>query len=359
MNQIAQPELIGRTPAIGDLRREIDQIAPSRTKVLITGESGVGKELVARSIHSSSQRASQAFVAVNCAGLVETLLESELFGHMKGSFTGAFRDQAGKLKMADRGTIFLDEVGEMPARMQGLLLRFLETGELQKVGADRVEAPVDVRVITATNRDLDAMVRTGTFREDLYYRLNVVHVRVPPLRERKEDIPALANHFLTHISNRHATVVRAISPAAMQLFVAYHWPGNVRELQNVLERLAVTGRRAQIEPEDLPPELTVQFMDARPSRDRRRTVADDLFKQLITEGQSFWTTVYPLYMQREITRGTLRDLVRKGLQESCGSYRIVARMFNMPDADYKRFLNFLRKHECQLPYREYRMHLEN
>jgi len=170
---------------IAELSQEIDRIARSDAKVLITGESGVGKELVAHAIHQRSPRSARPMVAVNCAGLPETLLESELFGHVKGSFTGAYRDKQGKLEMADRGSIFLDEIGEMTLRMQGLLLRFMETGELQKVGADRVAGHVNVRVIAATNRNLRDMISEGTFREDLFYRLNVIHLVVPPLRERR------------------------------------------------------------------------------------------------------------------------------------------------------------------------------
>src|SRR6186713_2898768 len=190
--------LVGESPAMLDLKTELERVARSDAKVLVTGESGSGKELVAQAIHSGSPRADKAFVAVNCAGLPETLLESELFGHVRGSFTGAYRDKLGKLEMADSGTVFLDEIGEMTLRMQGLLLRFLETGELQKVGADHVTRRVNVRVIAATNRNLRDLIGQGAFREDLFYRLNVIHLTVPPLRERREDIPSLATHFLGH-----------------------------------------------------------------------------------------------------------------------------------------------------------------
>src|SRR3954452_5003237 len=202
MRRDQEPQLIGTSAEMGELRDEIGRISASEAKVLVTGESGVGKELVARAIHSGSPRASAPFVAMNCAGLPETLLESELFGHVKGSFTGAYRDKAGKLELADRGTMFLDEMGEMTLRMQGLLLRFLETGELQKVGSDRASAIVNVRVIAATNRDLKQLIDQGTFREDLYYRLNVIHLHVPALRERKADIPLLIEHFLERFSSQ-------------------------------------------------------------------------------------------------------------------------------------------------------------
>jgi transcriptional regulator with PAS, ATPase and Fis domain len=347
-------QLIGASAAMLALRSEIDHIARSEAKVLITGETGVGKELVARAIHEQSVRAPRPFAAVNCAGIPETLLESELFGHVKGSFTGAYRDKPGKLEVADRGTIFLDEIGEMTLRMQGLLLRFLESGELQKVGAERSAVSVDVRVVSATHRHLRDMIVEGTFREDLFYRLNVVHVHVPPLRDRREDIPALVGHCLTAFTRNPGYVVKTISPEAIRFMIDYAWPGNVRELQNVVERLVVTGRNEVIAPEDLPIEVRTRQSVERPGRERRRTVSEDLFRRLIDERESFWTAVYPLYMRREITRDNMRELVRRGLLEARGNYKIVARLFNMPQHDYKRFLNFLRKHDCQLPFKEYR-----
>jgi transcriptional regulator with PAS, ATPase and Fis domain len=355
MGRNGNGQLIGTSGVIAELAQEIERVARSDAKVLITGERGVGKELVAHSIHQHSPRAQRARVAVNCAGLPETLLESELFGHVKGSFTGAYRDKQGKLEIADGGSIFLDEIGEMTLRMQGLLLRFMEAGELQKVGADRIAGRVNVRVIAATNRNLRDMIAEGTFREDLFYRLNVIHLTVPPLRERREDIPALIEHFLAGFTRTNGHPVKHISPEAVKLLSDYSWPGNVRELENVIERLVVTGRNEVVTPDDLPMEVrTHQGVGLRPKRERRRTVADDLYKKLIEERESFWTAVYPLYMQREITRSNMRDLVRKGLEDARGNYRIVAKLFNMDSQDYKRFLNFLRKHDCQLPFKEYR-----
>jgi two-component system response regulator AtoC len=352
----ARPNLlVGGSPTMAELKAEIERVARSDAKVLITGESGTGKELVAQAVHNGSARSDRPFVAVNCAGLSETLLETELFGHVKGSFTGAYRDKLGKLELADSGTMFLDEIGEMTLRMQGLLLRFLETGELQKVGADRVVGRVDVRVIAATNRNLREMITQGSFREDLFYRLNVIHLTVPPLRERKDDITSLTSHFLRHFTSNVASVAREISPEAMQALIEYHWPGNVRELENVIERLIVTGGEQVIQTDDLPIEIRVrQGVGLRPRKERRRTVADDLYKRLLEERESFWSVVYPLYMQREITRSNVRDLVRKGLEEARGNYKIVARLFNMDQRDYKKFLNFLRKHDCQVPFKEYR-----
>jgi transcriptional regulator with PAS, ATPase and Fis domain len=356
MARDSNAQLIGNSREMVQLRAEIARVALSDAKVLLTGESGVGKELVARAVHRQSLRARGPFVAVNCAGLTDTLLESELFGHVKGSFTGAFRDKAGKLELGDRGAILLDELGEMTLRMQGLLLRFLETGELQKVGSDRATARVNVRVIAATNRDLRRLIAEGTFREDLFYRLNVIHLIVPPLRERPDDIPPLLEHFLAHLprtnGDNHA---RTVDSDALAALVKYPWPGNVRELENAVERLALKATGSVVRLEDLPPEVSRNGgLSLRPKVDRRRTVADDLYKRLRQEGQSFWTAVYPLYMHREITREQVRDVVRKGLEEARGNYRIVAKLFNLEPDEYKKFLNFLRKHQCQLPFQEYR-----
>ncbi len=336
-----------------DLRQEIARVSESDAKVLITGESGVGKELVARAIHERSARHAFPFVTVNCAGLPETLLESELFGHVKGSFTGAYRNKPGKLEMADKGTVFLDEIGEMSLRMQGLLLRFLETGEIEKVGADGSHGNVDARVVTATNRNLAEMIAQGQFREDLFYRLNVIHLHVAPLRERRDDIPMLIDHFIRQLVPIGGRPPQ-LGPDALTALVEYSWPGNVRELQNVIERMMV--RKADvIRLADLPVEMRGQRDVAlRPKRERRRTAADDLFQRIVEGRESFWSAAYPLYMQREITRGTMCDLVRKGLEQSRGNYRIVTRMFNMDVDDYRKFLNFLRKHQCLLPFRDYR-----
>ncbi len=346
-------QLLGNSIVIRELQEEIDHVARSDAKVLITGESGSGKELVAHAVHTRSPRASRPFVAVNCAGVPETLLESELFGHVKGSFTGAYRDRPGKLELAHHGTIFLDEIGEMTLRMQGLLLRFLETGELQKVGADQTGGRVNVRVIAATNRGLRDMIAQGQFREDLFYRLNVIHLVVPPLREHKDDIPLLVEHFLSRFAADGRYVPKEVSPDTHAVLLEYSWPGNVRELENVIERCVVTGTKRVIEPDDLPHEVRAN-RGGWTRRERRKGMADELYKRIVEQRESFWTAVYPLYMQREITRSSVRDLVRKGLKEARGNYKIVARMFNMEDSEYKRFLNFLRKHDCQVPFKEFR-----
>jgi DNA-binding NtrC family response regulator len=222
------------------------------------------------------------------------------------------------------------------------------------VGADRNGTRVDVRTIAATNRDLREMVAQGQFREDLFYRLNVIHLVVPPLRERRSDIPALVEHVMARLQ-RPDRVRHTISPEALALLEAYQWPGNVRELQNVIERMLVRARADVIGADDLPHEVrAAQKPGVAPFRERRRTVADDLYERITHERQSFWTTVYPLFMQREITRSSVRDVIRRGLQDARGNYKIVARMFNMENDDYKRFLNFLRKHDCQPSFKEFR-----
>src|SRR3954453_10047846 len=196
LSPVERPDVVAASPLMQELLSIAEQSAESNAKVVITGESGVGKDVIARYIHSCSGRRREPLVAVNCAGITETLLESEVFGHVKGSFTGAYRDKRGKLQLAHRGTLFLDEVGEMSLRMQALLLRFLENGEIQAVGSDHSQARLDVRVVAATNRDLNELVAAGKFREDLLYRLRVIHLHVPPLRQRPEDIQALVAHFL-------------------------------------------------------------------------------------------------------------------------------------------------------------------
>src|SRR5438128_571433 len=277
--RVAEPFLVATAPPMQAVLTAAKRIAAGHLKVLITGESGVGKDLVARYIHTQSPRANAPFVAVNCAGLSETLLESELFGHTRGSFTGAHRDKMGRLQLAHRGTIFLDEVGEMSPRMQALLLRFLENGEIQQVGADSMAAArVDVRVIAATNRELQKMVHEGQFREDLFYRIKVVHLHVPPLRERREDIPALIRHAIGRAGSSCT-----VTPDAMEILQQYPWPGNVRELQNVVEQIVSFASEPALTVEDLPHSIVTAVLGTvTRSRERRRQVADDLYESLVS-----------------------------------------------------------------------------
>jgi DNA-binding NtrC family response regulator len=332
------------------LLKYAERLASGDAKVLITGESGVGKDVIARFIHAHSARRHRAYVAVNCAGVTESILESELFGHVKGSFTGAYRDKRGKLQLAHGGTLFLDELGEMTPRMQGLLLRFLENGEIQAVGADEAKTTVNVRVIAATNRNLTEMVAAGTFREDLLYRLRVLHVHVPPLRERPEDIRTLGALFLEK-SDRLA----ALTDEAWSVLEKYRWPGNVRELQNVMEQvtwLASAGEPVTVA--QLPAVVRGGGTTMMPARERRRQLADELFRLVTEGGYDFWEPVHRLFMARDLTRHDIRELVRLGLRVTGGNYRGIPALFNIDDSDYKKFMNFLATHDCRPDFREFR-----
>jgi DNA-binding NtrC family response regulator len=243
--------IVGRTPAMLQVYKTIARVADSRSTVLITGESGTGKELIARAIHFNSSRAAMAFVAVDCGSLAETLLESELFGHVRGAFTGAVVNKKGLFEEADGGSCFLDEVGDIGLAMQAKLLRVLQEHEIKKVGSiDTIK--IDVRIVAATNKNLEELVEEKKFREDLFYRLNVVTIHLPPLRERAEDIPLLADHFLRKYVEENKKTVSRISPEAMDLLLVYSWPGNVRELENVIERSVTLSHRSVILPDDLP-----------------------------------------------------------------------------------------------------------
>lgn len=244
-------DIIGKSPGMRQVFDLIERVGPATANVLITGESGTGKERVARAIHNFGPRAKKSFVAINCTAIPETLLESELFGHAKGSFTGAIGRKRGLFEEADGGTIFLDEIGDMDPSLQAKLLRVLQEKKIRAVG-DNIDKPIDVRIIAATHKDLKAAIKEGRFREDLYYRLSVIPILIPPLRHRPEDIPLLAEHFLDRYSNENNARVKRISPAAMGVLLGMTWEGNVRELENIIERAVVLCRGEQIEPSDLP-----------------------------------------------------------------------------------------------------------
>lgn len=246
--------ILTNSPGMQEICKDTAKIALSHASVLISGESGTGKELIATAIHYNSRRATGPFIKVNCAALPESLLESELFGHEKGAFTGAQTLRQGLFERADQGTLFLDEIGEMPLILQAKLLRILQEKEFERIGGSQT-IKVDIRIIAATNRDLQAMVKEGSFREDLFYRLNVIHLMLPPLRERREDISLLANHFLQKFSAENQRDIIEIDPTAMSLLTAWSWPGNIRELSNVIERAVVMNSGPVIFAEDLPPQL--------------------------------------------------------------------------------------------------------
>lgn len=244
--------IIGASPKMQEVYNLVSQVAESDISVLILGETGTGKELIARAIHYNSPRRNSPFVILNCAAIPDELLESELFGHVKGAFTGAIRDKAGKFEAADTGTIFLDEIGELKGGLQAKLLRVLQDQEFDKVGGTK-PIKVDTRIVSATNKDLEAEAREGQFREDLYYRLNVVSIKLPPLRERREDVPLLTNHFLKKHSPKKTP--KKLAPETLDLLMKYDWPGNVRELENVIERAIVLGKDKEILPGDLPQKI--------------------------------------------------------------------------------------------------------
>jgi transcriptional regulator with PAS, ATPase and Fis domain len=346
--------LIGGSPQIRQVEEELTFAAHCDAKVLITGESGVGKEVVARLIHHRSGRRQGPLVTINCAGIPDTLLASELFGHVRGSFTDAYTDKRGWLEQANGGTVFMDEVGEMSAMMQGLVLRFLENGEIQPLGSDRRRTAVDVRVITATNRRLIDRVAAGEFREDLYYRLNVIHIDVPPLRDRPEDIPLLFDHFLRELSAKQGSDAPRIGEEVHNRLVACAWPGNARQLRNLAESLVVRARTG-VTLADLPRELfsSAASQESPVVAGPPRTRDEILWDRMVTDGESFWTVVYEPFMSRDLTRDDLRAIVRRGLEATGGSYRNLLSMFNLPADDYKRLLNFLRKFQSHVPIRQF------
>jgi transcriptional regulator with GAF, ATPase, and Fis domain len=363
---------IGASGVSQQLSHEVALAARSDAKVLITGETGVGKDVVARLIHKHSTRSRAPLSTINCAGLPDTLLESELFGHVRGSFTGAFRDKAGLLELADHGTAFLDEAGEMSTRMQGMLLRFLETGEVQRVGSERSARRVNVRIIAATNRDLLQQIGAGAFREDLYYRLNVIRIHVPPLRERRDDVAELFEFFASLFARQYGVTPRTLTPEAQGMLMAYRWPGNVRELKNVVERLAVKSPGEPVRPRDLPEECrradhagsdrvvsrssnVLAFQSPSAHAAAGGQTADWLLHRMLDDGESFWSVVHVPFMERDLSRDLLRGVIRGGLERTCGSYRVLVELFNMPGTDYKRFLSFLRKHDCQVPFQAFRV----
>ena len=318
--------IVGDSPIVRKLLELVERVAPRDTTVLITGESGTGKELIARALHQKSLRRERPFIAVNCAALSEALFESELFGHEKGSFTGAISLKRGRFELAQGGTIFLDEVGELAERLQAKLLRVLQQREFERVGGTQAH-PLDIRVIAATNRDLSTDVSEGKFREDLYYRLNAVTLDSPPLRERKEDIPALANYFLQRYSERCKRHVLGLSREAQEMIMQYGWPGNVRELENAMERAVVLGVSDWVLPEDLPEtllEAAPRDFETKYHQSVGQAKRDAIIDAYVQGGGDYKQAakllgLHPNYLLRLVRNLRLREDINRALGNSGGA----------------------------------------
>jgi DNA-binding NtrC family response regulator len=306
-------QIVGTSPAMGRLLTTLELVSPMQSTVLIQGETGTGKELVARTVHENSPRRDQPFVAFNAAALPEGLVEAELFGHVKGAFTGAIQSRVGRFEAADRGTLFIDEVSSMPMSLQAKLLRALQEREVERVGTSR-PIKINARVIAATNVDLREMVKEGTFREDLYYRLNVVRVELPPLRQRQEDIPALARHFVQQSCELNGVPLKTLSQSTIRCLMEYAWPGNIRHLQNAIEHaVAMSGDSREIDVEALPEEVLAPVSDAAPGA-ARVTVP-----HMPEEGINFVSTMTQVE----------RQLILRYLEKAGGNKRRAARLLNL------------------------------
>lgn len=311
------------------LRERVKAAARISGSVLVTGETGTGKELVAKLIHEHSDRSAGKFVPVDCGALPDELIESELFGHRRGAFTTAVADKPGLFEEANGGTLFLDEIANTSRRFQAKLLRVLQDKQLRRLG-DVVTRKLDLRVVAATNCELLPLVRKGEFREDLYYRLNVFSIQVPPLRRRLEDVPLLVEFMLRGR--------KKISEAGMAKLLAYNFPGNVRELENIIESAVYTASGPVIQAEDM-------------------TLPQDgahawLVEEIVIE--NFWESVARPFSERLITKPQMERVIRRGLERTRGSYRKLLPLFRIPETDYKRFMDFLRRHHCNIDFREYR-----
>ena len=329
--------LIGRSPKMVDLYKLISKVATVSGTVLITGESGTGKELVARTIHTNSAHASKPFLAISCGAIPESLLESELFGHVKGAFTGAVTAKVGLFEVADEGTVFLDEIGETSSAIQVKLLRVLQERVFRRVGGtDDIE--VDVRVIAATHQDLEELIHKGRFREDLYYRLNVIPLHLPPLRERREDIPLLAMNFLAKYSEETKRSIRGIAPEAMELLLRYHWRGNVRELENAIEHAVALGTAAVLTPESLPDHIKAESPE---TADRRPHTADPRPQ---AEGLGLMSEVSglksPVDLDEVVSR-VERDLILEALRQAGGVQKRAAQVLGL---SFESFRYRMKKH---------------
>ncbi len=313
--------IIGLSPAIEQIYEKIKKVAPTRTTVLITGETGTGKELVAKAIHMNSPRRDNPFIKINCGAIPGNLMESELFGFEKGAFTGAHFRKQGKFEIADRGTVFLDEIGEIPKEMQVKILRLIQEQEFERLGGLKI-IKVDVRLVAATNRNLLDEVKLGNFREDLYYRLNIFPIQIPPLRERREDVELLADHFLSRFNDKLAGNIKKIDPEVRQIFQRYSWPGNIRELENLMERLVLVATGRSITLADLPAELNFDKLDISTPCENGKPF-NLILKEHLEEGER-QTIVKALEEEvGNVTRTARRlGISRKGLQMKMIKYNL-------------------------------------
>jgi DNA-binding NtrC family response regulator len=319
-------KIIGASPAFTQVMDLVSKVAPTRSTVLLSGESGTGKEIIAEAIHFASPRGEDPFVKMNCGALTETLMESELFGHEKGAFTGAHQQRVGRFEMANGGTLFLDEIGEMSFGMQVKLLRVIQDGAFERVGSSRT-IQVDVRIIAASNRELEKEVKEGRFRQDLFYRLNVITIEIPPLRERLEDIPLLAGYFLTKYAALNNKNISGFSPEVLQVLCDYPWPGNVRELENIVERAVSLGQTQRIELSDLPPRLKLESMEKAVSSGETQTVElSTLLSRSDNDSRSDNYLVIPVGASLEAIE---QAVLKKTLGKTKGDKRTAARLLGI------------------------------
>jgi two-component system, NtrC family, response regulator AtoC len=344
------PLLIGHSPVFSRLREDVGRVATIDAPSLVMGESGSGRTLLSAAIHHASVRRGAPLEAVSCSEVPETLLETELFGCLKGSVVGASADRMGVLDRAHGGTVLLEDIDQMPLRVQDLLARFLESGEVKQVGTFGDHTVADVRVLATTTTSLRERVQQGLFLEELWSLIDANTLVVPPLRSRREDVPILADYFAgVHCADAGRPGV-TFGPNARHRLMEFSWPGNVRQLRAVVDRLVRQARTSTIGGDELPVGIRPRRTDAQGrGRERRREIGEELFVRLVAQGESFWSCVYPLFVEREITRSDLRDLIRRGLEVARGNSETLVRLFNMPASDHRRFVSFLRKYDCQLP----------
>ena len=333
--------MIGASKAIREVYSHVEIAAKNTANVLIEGESGTGKELVAKAIHAAGPRAKEPFIPVDCGAIPEALIEAELFGAKKGSYTGAGTDRVGLFEAAHRGTIFLDEISNTTPALQGKLLRVIQEREVRRIGETK-DRPIDVRLIVASNKNLEELAAEGHFRKDLLYRLKVLYIKVPPLRSRREDIPTIAHAFLQKL-NASNKLKKYCAPGIIDHLAAQHFPGNVRELQNAIERAFFLSKGNVIH--DIP--LEGQTAAAHDE-------VQSWFKDLSEGRQNFWSTVHERYKRRDISREKVVALVDLGLRSSGGSYKALASKFHLKRNEYRRFMDFLRRNKCLLDFRPYR-----